>query len=113
MTFSRIRNAACAALASTLSFSACAQQADFAHRLKGRTFDVLFDKAGRKPGQIVGRSPWLQPVVVAAPEALIGSLATVRVTETGSNSLFADLTSDVPSLQGHDGGSTYRAESFA
>ena len=30
----------------------------------GRTFDVLFDKPGRHPGQIVGRSPYLQPVQV-------------------------------------------------
>ena len=33
----------------------------------GATFDVLFEKPGRKPGQIVGRSPYLQPVQVMAP----------------------------------------------
>ena len=32
----------------------------------GRTFDVLFEKPGRLPGQIVGRSPYLQPVQVMA-----------------------------------------------
>src|SRR4029077_14921498 len=36
-------------------------------RSRGRRFDVLFEKPGRHPGQIVGRSPYLQPVVVAAP----------------------------------------------
>ncbi len=30
----------------------------------GQTFDVLFEKPGRHPGQIVGRSPYLQPVHV-------------------------------------------------
>ena len=30
----------------------------------GRRFDVLFEKPGRHPGQIVGRSPYLQPVQV-------------------------------------------------
>lgn len=89
------------------------QQADFAAGLEGRTFDVLFEKVGRQPGQVVGRSPWLQPVIVDAPEALIGSLESVRITKAGSNSLFADLVSDVSRLPGHDGGSSYRAESFA
>src|SRR5262247_2893126 len=36
------------------------------------SFDVLFEKAGRYPGQIVGRSPYLQPVQVMAPSSLIG-----------------------------------------
>ena len=36
-------------------------------RCVGRTFDVLFEKPGRHPGQIVGRSPYLQPVQVMAP----------------------------------------------
>ena len=34
----------------------------------GVTFDVLFEKTGRHPGQIVGRSPYLQPVQVMAPD---------------------------------------------
>ncbi|MCC0049228.1 MAG: tRNA (N6-isopentenyl adenosine(37)-C2)-methylthiotransferase MiaB [Rhodobiaceae bacterium] len=89
------------------------QQADFAASLEGRSFDVLFEKTGRKPGQIVGRSPWLQPVVVDAPETLIGSLGRVRVTQAGSNSLFAELDSDVSVSPRHDDGSPHRAESFA
>ena len=40
------------------------QQAAFNGRCLGRTFDVLFDKPGRYAGQIVGRSPYLQPVQV-------------------------------------------------
>ena len=80
---------------------------------KAELADLLFEKVGRQPGQVVGRSPWLQPVIVDAPEALIGSLESVRITKAGSNSLFADLVSDVSRLPGHDGGSSYRAESFA
>ena len=38
----------------------------------GRTIDVLLEKPGRRPGQLVGRSPWLQAVHVDAPETLIG-----------------------------------------
>ncbi|MBM3527907.1 MAG: tRNA (N6-isopentenyl adenosine(37)-C2)-methylthiotransferase MiaB [Alphaproteobacteria bacterium] len=66
-------------------------QAAFNARCEGRTFDVLFDRIGRHPGQIVGRSPYLQPVQVMAPPSLIGEVAPVTVTEIGSNSLFATL----------------------
>jgi tRNA-2-methylthio-N6-dimethylallyladenosine synthase len=57
----------------------------------GRGFDVLFEKPGRLPGQLVGRSPWLQPVNVMAPASLIGELAAVTITRAGPNSLFGDL----------------------
>ena len=58
----------------------------------GRTFDVLFEKPGRHPGQIVGRSPYLQPVVVMAPATMIGEIAAVTITEVSANSLFGALT---------------------
>jgi tRNA-2-methylthio-N6-dimethylallyladenosine synthase len=59
----------------------------------GRTFDVLFEKPGRLPGQIVGRSPYLQPVQVMASSSLIGEIAAVGITSVGSNSLFGTLVS--------------------
>ena len=58
--------------------------AAFNGRCLGRTFDVLFEKQGRYPGQIVGRSPYLQPVQVMASKKLIGRLASVRITEVGA-----------------------------
>src|SRR5438034_92776 len=58
---------------------------------RGRTFDVLFEKSGRYPGQIVGRSPYLQPVQVMGPKTTIGHIAAVTVTEIGTNSLFGAL----------------------
>ena len=69
--------------------------AAFNSRCVRRTFEVLFEKPGRHPGQIVGRSPYLQPVQVMAPHALIGKVAAVRITEAGSNSLFGVLARDV------------------
>jgi tRNA-2-methylthio-N6-dimethylallyladenosine synthase len=66
-------------------------QAAFSAGCVGRTFEVLFEKPGRLPGQLVGRSPYLQPVNVMAPMALIGTLAAVTITRTGSNSLFGEL----------------------
>ncbi len=63
----------------------------FNRRCVGRTFDVLFERRGRHDGQLVGRSPYLQPVQVTAPAALIGEIAAVTITEASSNSLFGTL----------------------
>ena len=57
----------------------------------GQTLDVLFEKAGRFPGQIVGKSPYLQQVQVTAPTSLIGTIASVTIEDTGSYSLFGSL----------------------
>jgi tRNA-2-methylthio-N6-dimethylallyladenosine synthase len=62
--------------------------ADFA----GRELDVLLEKPGKLPGQLVGRSPYLQVVQVMAPPSRISSVARVIITEVGSNSLFGALT---------------------
>ena len=66
-------------------------QAAFNRRSLGETFDVLFERLGRHDGQIVGRSPYLQPLQVNAPQSLIGEIAAVTVTEISSNSLFGVL----------------------
>jgi tRNA-2-methylthio-N6-dimethylallyladenosine synthase len=66
-------------------------QAAFNRRCLGRCFGVLFEHKGRYPGQIVGRSPYLQLVQVTAPSSLIGNIAEVSVTEISSNSLFGVL----------------------
>jgi tRNA-2-methylthio-N6-dimethylallyladenosine synthase len=66
-------------------------QAAFNRRCVGRRFGVLFEREGRYPGQIVGRSPYLQLVQVTAPSSLIGNIAEVSVTEISSNSLFGVL----------------------
>jgi tRNA-2-methylthio-N6-dimethylallyladenosine synthase len=57
----------------------------------GRTMDVLLEKPGRHPGQLVGRSPYLQAVHAAAPERLIGTLARVRLTAALANSLAGEV----------------------
>src|SRR5262249_19548150 len=63
------------------------QQAAFNSRCVGRALEVLFEKPGRYPGQIVGRSPYLQPVQVMGPAGIIGQIAKVTITETSANSL--------------------------
>ena len=56
-----------------------------------RTLPVLFERKGRKPGQLVGRSPYLQPVHAMAGPALIGTIAEVEINGVGSNSLDGDI----------------------
>ena len=66
-------------------------QAAFNRRCIGRTLDVLFERPGRYPGQLVGRSPYSQRVQVMAPAALIGEIRAVTMTELSTNSLFGAL----------------------
>jgi tRNA-2-methylthio-N6-dimethylallyladenosine synthase len=67
------------------------QQAAFNSRCVGRTLEVLFEKPGRYPGQIVGRSPYLQPVQVMGPATMIGQIAKVTIKQTSANSLFGEF----------------------
>ena len=53
----------------------------------GRTVGVLFEKAGRMPGQMVGKSDYLHAVHVTDPSATVGRLAQVRIVDSGPNSL--------------------------
>jgi len=57
----------------------------------GGVIDVLFEKVGRHPGQIVGRTPYLQSVQVDGASELIGSAAPVKIVRQGAHSLFGTL----------------------
>ncbi|HMJ44028.1 MAG TPA: tRNA (N6-isopentenyl adenosine(37)-C2)-methylthiotransferase MiaB [Pseudolabrys sp.] len=56
----------------------------------GKTAEVLLEKPGRLPGQLVGKTPYLQTVQVNARPELIGSVIDVKITGTGTNTLFGD-----------------------
>lgn len=62
---------------------------EFLHSRVGQTFDILVEKPGRRPGQKIGRSPWLQPVIIDETLAEIGDIIPVRITEAGPASLHA------------------------
>ncbi len=66
------------------------QQSAFQQSLTGKVMDVLLEKPGRQAGQLIGRSPWLLPVIVDAKASQIGDIMTVRITSAGTNSLFAE-----------------------
>ncbi|MGP8233496.1 MAG: tRNA (N6-isopentenyl adenosine(37)-C2)-methylthiotransferase MiaB [Methylovirgula sp.] len=71
-----------------------AQRQAFNASLVGKTLAVLFEKKGRHAGQIAGRSPYLQPVQVEAPEAMIGQILPVEITGVRTNSLFGRLAAE-------------------
>ncbi|MFN3764424.1 MAG: tRNA (N6-isopentenyl adenosine(37)-C2)-methylthiotransferase MiaB [Aliihoeflea sp.] len=56
----------------------------------GMVMDTLIEKPGRREGQIVGRSPWLQPVILDETVGRIGDIVRVKVLSAGRNSLFAE-----------------------
>ena len=63
------------------------QQFDFNRRLNGIDTRVLLERTGRKPGQLVGKTPWLTSVHVVAPDAKIGDMIDVHIDSAGPNSL--------------------------
>jgi len=69
-----------------------AQQEAFNAAVVGRVLPVLIERAGRRPGQIVGRSPYLQPIHAEGPESLISEITPVLVTGATRGSLSGALS---------------------
>jgi tRNA-2-methylthio-N6-dimethylallyladenosine synthase len=65
------------------------QQRAFNAGLVGREIDILVEKPGRHPGQVIGRSPYLQAVHCEGDAGLIGRMVRVTVENAGPNSLAA------------------------
>jgi tRNA-2-methylthio-N6-dimethylallyladenosine synthase len=63
------------------------QQSAFNRAQLGRDLPVLLEKKGRKPGQLAGRSPYLQAVHLDCAEERIGEIILTRITHAGANSL--------------------------
>jgi tRNA-2-methylthio-N6-dimethylallyladenosine synthase len=57
----------------------------------GKVLPVLFERPGRHPGQLVGRSPYLQAVHATAPDRLIGQIVPVRIEAAARMSLAGAL----------------------
>ncbi len=68
-----------------------AQMRRFHAAQRGRELPVLFERPGRHPAQLLGRTPYMQSVHVEAPELRIGDLALVRITEAHAHSLAGTL----------------------
>ena len=67
------------------------QQRGLQKRMVGRKVSVLFEKAGRDAGQMVGKSEHLHAVHAYAPDVEIGELRQVRIVESLTNSLTGEL----------------------
>jgi tRNA-2-methylthio-N6-dimethylallyladenosine synthase len=72
------------------------QQSAFNRAAIGRIVDVLFERAARNPGQIVGRTAYLQPAHVMAPETIIGQVLPVRIQSLERYSLLGELAAPLP-----------------
>ena len=67
------------------------QQSAFNRAAIGRTVDVLFERPARNPGQIVGRTAYLQPAHVMAPADMIGQVLPVTIASLERYSLLGEL----------------------
>jgi tRNA-2-methylthio-N6-dimethylallyladenosine synthase len=62
----------------------------------GKTVPVLFEKPGRGQGELIGRTPWLQPVHAPAPRDMLGATIPVTIIALTANSLAGVLAECVP-----------------
>ena len=74
------------------------QLSAFNTSLVGRTIDVLLTHAGRHPGQIIGRSPYLQPVHVTADKRYLGQIVALKIVSAEAYSLGAIWPDDVQAI---------------
>jgi tRNA-2-methylthio-N6-dimethylallyladenosine synthase len=63
------------------------QMRAFGRACVGKTLDVLLERPGRLPGQLGGRSPYLQAVHLEAPQNLVGTIQPVQIIAAGNNSI--------------------------
>lgn len=66
-------------------------QAAFNAATVGRTCQLLLERPGKLPGQLIGKSPWLQSVHLVS-DAAIGDLVEVTLAEAGANSMLGTRT---------------------
>ncbi|RMF36536.1 MAG: tRNA (N6-isopentenyl adenosine(37)-C2)-methylthiotransferase MiaB [Alphaproteobacteria bacterium] len=67
------------------------QKQAFQQGLVGKVVPVLVEKPGREPGQMVGRSPWLQAVVMQADAGRRGEIVPVHIRAAHANSLEGEI----------------------
>jgi tRNA-2-methylthio-N6-dimethylallyladenosine synthase len=73
------------------------QQSAFNKAAIGETVDVLFEREARNPGQIVGRTAYLQPAHVIASSEIIGQILPVRIGSLERYSLLGELATPAAS----------------
>jgi tRNA-2-methylthio-N6-dimethylallyladenosine synthase len=61
---------------------------EFNHAMVGRTVEILIERNGRHPGQLAGKTPYMQAVQIESATHRIGDRVMVLIERAGSNSLF-------------------------
>lgn len=68
------------------------QQMEFNQSFEGTEMPILVDKRGKKEGQIMGKSPWLQSVILEDfNEKYFGQIVNVKIIKARPNSLIAQI----------------------
>ena len=70
------------------------QSTRFNQSCVGRSFDVVLERRGRHPGQLIGRSPYMQSVFVTAPDYMLNSVQRLKIVAAHSNSIGAELAEE-------------------
>jgi tRNA-2-methylthio-N6-dimethylallyladenosine synthase len=70
-----------------------AQRQTFNRASVGQRLEVLFEKPGRRGGQVIGRSPTMQSVFAEGPQSLIGELMQVEMVAVEPRSLRGRIVS--------------------
>ncbi len=68
------------------------QQFAFNRSTIGRNCEVLLEREGKFPGQLLGKSPWLQSVLITAPGLAIGDMVNVAITDAAQSSITGELS---------------------
>jgi tRNA-2-methylthio-N6-dimethylallyladenosine synthase len=69
------------------------QRLAFNRATVGRRLEVLFEKLGRREGQVIGRSPTMQAVFAEGPQSVIGELMEVEMVAVEPHSLRGRIVS--------------------
>ncbi len=67
------------------------QQLRFNRRMVGSVQPVLIERLGRKPGQVIGKTPYMQSVVIENAVDRMGALVDVRIDEAYEFSLKGEI----------------------
>ena len=70
-----------------------AQQQEFNRSLIGRSLNILLEKPGRKEGQLIGKSPYLQSIHTDAQGKRVGDIVTILVESASQNALSGQILS--------------------
>jgi tRNA-2-methylthio-N6-dimethylallyladenosine synthase len=68
-----------------------AQQTEFNQSRVGQVVSVLFDRAGKHEGQLIGKTPWMQSVVISGCAIENGGVIDVRIIGASQSSLTGEL----------------------